>query len=673
MNDSLPGEKILKILLSVGLFLLVALIFSQQISFTSLDLGRHLENGRVVWQNPPVLFTNFYSYTEPNFPFINHHWLAGVIFYGLYLLGGFKLLSVFNILLALAIFGLAWFLARRESVFYVASFLSLPVIFLLSERTDIRPELLSYLFILLTWLIIERTRADHAYRRLLWLAPLFLIWVNCHIYWFLGLALVAWAAAADFLPAFFKNAADLKTRWQSGWRAAQNWIKYLLLLAAVCLLNPNTWRGWLYPFNIFQNYGYDIAENKTIFYLSHLMIDYNFIIVKGLLVLLVVTWVLDIWLSRKLRLFPAGLTLMFAGLGLFATRNISLFGLAALVLISGNLVSLKNYWSARTAALELSSFAYWRYATAGALGLFIIASGVYLVSNFSSQQDFIHNSFGLGVAGSGAESAQFFTSHGLSGPVFNNYDIGSALIFWLYPRTKVFVDNRPEAYSAKFFTDIYKPMQTDPAVWQKVSAQYKFKTIYFAYTDSTPWAQQFVSYILRDQDWALVYFDESTIILVNKKLNDPTLVQSLSLTDSAFQMRLNALAAASDLRGRFNLAALAEQAGETGLAQAIYQHILWEFPDNRQALGALGSLLAAQADEIDLRAALTYFNLARRAGYELPGLYDQMGLVYWQLGNYQSAEDNWRAALKLDRQDASALYYLGQVNDLRQAGKLGAE
>ena len=673
MNESLPGEKILKILLSCGLFLLVALIFFQQINFTSLDLGRHLENGRVVWQNPPVLFTNFYSYTEPNFPFINHHWLAGVIFYGLYLLGGFKLLSVFNILLALTIFGLAWSLARRQSGFYVASFLSLPVIFLLSERTDIRPELFSYLFIMLTWLIIERTRADYAYRRLLWLAPLFLIWVNCHIYWFLGLALVAWAAAAEFLPAFCQSATDLKTRWQAGWRAARSWIKYLLLLAAVCLLNPNTWRGWLYPFNIFQNYGYDVAENKTIFYLGHLMIDYNFVIVKGLLALLAVTGILDIWFTRKFRLFSAGLTLMFAGLGLFATRNISLFGLPALILISGNLVSLKKYWPEWRTGLKLTSSAAWRYGTAGALGLLIIASGLYLAYNFSSQQDFIHNSFGLGLAGSGAESAQFFTSHELSGPVFNNYDIGSALIFWLYPRAKVFVDNRPEAYSTKFFTDTYKPMQTDPAVWQKVSAQYKFKTIYFAYTDSTPWAQQFVSYILQDQDWALVYFDESTIILVNKKLNDPALVQSLSLTSAAFQTRLNALAAASDLRGRFNLATLAGQAGDTGLAQAIYQHILWEFPDNRQALVALGGLYASQADEVDLQAALTYFNLARQAGYELPGLYDQMGLVYWQLRDYASAENSWRQALKLNSQDVSALYYLGQVNDLRQAGKLGAE
>jgi hypothetical protein len=50
-----------------------------------------------------------------------------------------------------------------------------------------------------------------------------------------------------------------------------------------------------------------------------------------------------------------------------------------------------------------------------------------------------------------------------------------------------------------------------------------------------------------------------------------------------------------------------------------------------------------------------------------------VGLVYWQLRDYAAAENNWRAALKLDSQDASSLYYLGQIKDLHQAGKLGAE
>ena len=64
-----------------GLLILVGIIFAQKIELSSVDLGRHLENGRLVFENTDVLFKNFYSYTEPEAEFINHHWLGGVIFY----------------------------------------------------------------------------------------------------------------------------------------------------------------------------------------------------------------------------------------------------------------------------------------------------------------------------------------------------------------------------------------------------------------------------------------------------------------------------------------------------------------------------------------------------------------------------------------------------------------
>jgi hypothetical protein len=55
----------------------------------------------------------------------------------------------------------------------------------------------------------------------------------------------------------------------------------------------------------------------------------------------------------------------------------------------------------------------------------------------------------------------------LKGPIFNNFDIGSYLIFRLYNKSlpagrQVFVDGRPEAYPASFFQITYILMQQDP-------------------------------------------------------------------------------------------------------------------------------------------------------------------------------------------------------------------
>ncbi|MFA5184498.1 MAG: hypothetical protein WC456_03130 [Patescibacteria group bacterium] len=663
-------ERLLKSLIFIGLLALVVIIFSQQIKFTSSDLGRHLENGRIVWQDRQVLFTNFYSYTEPDQLFVNHHWLSGVIFYAVYLLGGFKLLSVFNILLILAAFSLAFNLARRKAGFYVASLLSIPAIFLLSERVEVRPEIVSYLFIILSLVIIDSAATSKRYGRLWWLVILSAVWVNIHIYFFIGLALIGFKAAAEFLPPFSRPAGGLKDRLAAGWLAAKPWIKTFIYASLAGLLNPNTWRGLLYPFNIFQNYGYEIAENKSIFYLGSLMINHNFAVFKFLLLLLILSFLLYYLVIKKLNLFELFLALFFSSLAFFASRNLSLFALTALILISVNLAALRNYLQAERPSLALLwRRSLWPYGAGLSLALILLALP-YLLTDYARQGSFIKNAPGWGLAAGSTDSIEFFRERGLSGPVFNNYDLGSALIFWLYPDERVFVDNRPEAYRYDFFTEIYKPLQSDPAKWRAFSDIYKFKTVYFAYTDSTPWAQDFLRFILADQDWALIYFDRATVILVNKKLTTADIIKESSLDVWAFRARLRELAAQSDQQAKFQLGYLAQAAQQPDLAAEIYQGMLFANPDNRQVLVSFGYLYAAQADAGSLNRSLDYLRRALELGYELPGLYDQMGLIEWQRGAYQKAEAYWRSALKLDRKDAAARYYLDQIKSLQSQGKL---
>ena len=654
-------NKLFKIIILIGLVSLVVLIFSQRIDFTSIDLGRHLENGKIVWQSPQVLFQNFYSYTEPNASFINHHWLSGVVFYLLYLVGGFKALVILNALLAAAIFLLAFNLARKKAGFYLSAIVSLPAIYLLSERVEIRPEIFSYLFIILTWVLIDKTAKDQKWRRLSWLIPLFIIWVNFHIYFFIGLLLIGSKTAAEFLTKLIRSSGNLTERFYLAGAKAKYWAIYLGWSVLVCLLNPNTWRGLLYPFNIFQNYGYEIAENKSVFYLSHLMINPNFFLFKIILFFLVVSWVVYYFVAKKLRLFDLFLSIFFSGSALFASRNLAIFSLAALILIPAN-------WSYLKFNLAISERV--KIYLAASFIILIFGSFIYLIIDSRSYHNFIKNPLGFDLTVDDAGSIKFFKDNNLSGPIFNNYDIGSALIFWLFPQEKVFVDNRPEAYSNKFFQEIYIPMQNDPVKWQDLSGYYKFKTIYFSHTDGTPWAQQFLGRILNDNNWALVYFDRSTVILLNKKLTDKSVLEKLSLNEKDFRDSLRLLADHSDIKDKMSLASLAEKANQPLLAEEIYHGILMDYPDYNPALVSLGSLYSSTNNQPELIKSLNYFNLALAGGYKLPGVYNQIGLVDWQLGEYQKAKTAWNSALKLDWRNTSALYYLNQIKELQKAGKL---
>lgn len=696
MFEFLKSQKFLKVLVFLGLLGLVVFIFAQPMDLTTSDLGRHLANGRAVWSEPDILFHNAYSYTEPDFRFINHHWLYGVIVYPIYRLAGFVGLSLFNILIILAAFSLAFYIARQKislyaldifgrakvDGFFLASLISLPVILLLSERVEIRPEIISYLLIISVYALLDSTEKTKRYRRLWLLLPLFVLWANIHIYFFMGLALIGFKAAAAFIGALTEKEKSLRLRLLSAWRASRLWLALFGASVLACLVNPNTWRGLIYPFNIFKNYGYEIAENKSVFFLEHLAVNHNFFLFKLVGALLLISWAL--YFSRRSgracfqdRLVDIFLSLLIGGLAIFFSRNISLFGLVSLIIISANmapvLISLKDRDEARLSLWRRFFASPFPRVHAYILAfLLILIASVFLYIRADARRDnhLIRNSFGLGLRAGNEASVAFFKKNNLSGPIFNNYDIGSALIFWLYPQEKVFVDNRPEAYSNAFFQEVYKPLQSDSAKWEEYSKIYGFKTIYFAHTDGTPWAQQFLARILQDKKWRLAYFDTDAVILINTDKYSSAEVKALSLDKWAFKSDLRGLTVGAGTATKFRLANLAQSAGMPELAEEIYREILFAFPDQARALSGLASLYAGYGDPANLRQSLHYYQRALSAGMRLPGIYNEMGLAYWRLGEYKKAAGAWRSALRQERKNVHALYYLDQIKTLKKEGKL---
>jgi len=662
-------EKILKYAILAGLVTLVIIVFSQKIEFTAVDLGRHLENGKVIWQNKQVLFKNFYSYTEPNFNFVNHHWLAGVIYYGLFLFGGFKLLSVFNILIILVTFLLAFKLAQKKAGFYLPALLSVPIIFLLSERIEVRPEIFSYLFIILTWFVLERVSETKKYQLLIWLIPLFILWANIHIYFFIGLALVGFKAAAEFLPFFISANGNLRNRFWESFVKSKVWFKNLGLLIIACLVNPNFLQGLIYPLNIFRNYGYEIAENKSVFFLENLMINFHIPLFKMLLGLLFISLAATWFFSRKIKYFELFSSLFFSALALMAIRNISLFALAALILISTNLVYPIAYLSDNVSILHREIRHKYRLYLASGILLLILIGIIYLWIDSRRTNIFIKNSLGWGLSQGSADSLKFYKDNKLSGPIFNNYDLGSALIYWLYPEESVFVDNRPEAYSNDFFNNIYKPMQSERGTWLKYSEKYQLKTIFFSHTDSTPWAQTFLASTI-NENWALVYFDRYSVIFLNKNKYDTAVINNLSLNNQALRERLRSLVVGSDLKSKLQLASFALLMHEPDLAEEIYREVIYYYPNNGLVWSLLASVYASGQDRGALIKSLDYFQRSLRAGHVLPEIYNQIGLVNWRLGDYKKAEVAWRSALKIERKNASALYYLEQIRQLKLQGRI---
>jgi len=141
---------------------------------------------------------------------------------------------------------------------------------------------------------------------------------------------------------------------------------------------------------------------------------------------------------------------------------------------------------------------------------------------------------GTGLIPNQLASTKFFNQH-LSGPVFNNYDIGGFLIFGLYPRTQVYVDNRPEAYPIDFLTN-YSLAQEKSEVWQALDDKEQFQSIFFFRHDQTTWAQPFLIDRIQDPNWIPVFVDDQVLILAKKNEQNKEVINEFALPENIFQI-----------------------------------------------------------------------------------------------------------------------------------------
>ncbi|MBI4120202.1 MAG: hypothetical protein HY454_01925 [Parcubacteria group bacterium] len=537
-------KPIAKILLWVLPLALYGLFLASPINLVTADLGRHLKNGEILLdlsqvlslrdisrretsstiQDPSskfqVLSTNFYSYTYPDYPTTNHHWLSGVIFYAVWKFFGFVGLQLFFIALSLATLLIFFTLAKKRAGLGWASLLTIPVIPLLLERDEIRPEVFSYLFSgIFFWLMLKYRDGEIGWKKLLILPALQILWVNLHIYFFLGPVIIG-VFLLEHLIFRVKEKEALKRL-----------IIILALTLLATLINPYGLDGAIAPLSIFKNFGYSLAENKPVWFIEKILSNPNFLVFKIVFALLIASFFVRLARDKhSLSLTDTLLALGFSAAGWLAIRNFAVFGLFALPIAAGNFArgfNLKQQTDRRLGNITITTL--------------ILA----VLITFSGELWKIYPQplkLGLGLENGNENSMTFFKENQLTGPIFNNYDIGGYLIWHLYPQEKVypeqfvpsgiegsrrvFVDNRPEAYPAEFFEKIYIPMQENKNIWAEKSALYKFNAIIFSYRDYTPWGQTFFARILEDPEWKTVFADSRVVILLkNNELNKDTIAK----------------------------------------------------------------------------------------------------------------------------------------------------
>jgi hypothetical protein len=237
--------------------LLVGATFAVVRSFSvDPDMWWHIRTGELILSTHHWATTDPYSFTSAGAPWMSCEWLGDVLFAMVYRAGGLRGLELLLAVLASAVIVALYGFATLRSGNSKAAFLvSGVLLFLATASFNLRPQMLGYLFLILTLIVLERFRQGK--RRAVWLLPiLFLLWVNTHGSWIVGLGTVALYIVTGLVS--FQVGSLETRRWTNSERLRLEIVLILSLLAVP--ITPYGAQLAAYPFTVASTLPISVAN-----------------------------------------------------------------------------------------------------------------------------------------------------------------------------------------------------------------------------------------------------------------------------------------------------------------------------------------------------------------------------------------------------------------------------
>jgi hypothetical protein len=460
-----------------------------------------VETGHVPHSDP-------FSFTRAGHAWVSHEWLSEVVFYELWKHGGAAVLIVFAAMVTTAGFMLLYlrcppYGGRRHwaaAATVLGALASAPC-------WGVRPQMFTFtLASLLLWLLergSERGTKKDRPRLLLWIPPLFLLWLNLHAGFALGPALLL-----AYGVGLMMETASGNTPWQE----ARPILLRVLLLLLVCLalvpLNPSGAQLYRYPFDTLR------SSAMRSFISEWHSPDFHDWLYRPLLLV----WLLLLTALASARSRPKGRVivplLLTAFAALDAVRHIPIFVLVAIPVIAAALPATRSERGASISSRFRPSF---NLAVVILLAVFALVKWVTLGRNQDVRE----------AEQFPQKAVEFLRASGQSGRVFAYYDWGGYAIWKLYPEYRVFVDGRADLYGSDFHgndlhgNDLHSDdlhgddllRQFETAVqfrtgWQDVLDRWQVETVL------APPSCALAQGLLLDPNWRVVFSDSKAVILL---------------------------------------------------------------------------------------------------------------------------------------------------------------
>ena len=430
MIKQFPNDYVLLISLGFGLVL-----FS--LNEADTDLFGHLMYGEEILHSGSLSTLNSYSYTYPDYPWVNHKWLSSLIFASIYRFAGGSGILIFKISIFLIILSILNSLIKNmhPNIHPIVRFLTLMISAgFLQGGSFPRAHIFTYLF---TALLLRLIYSNMNQKKLgFTLFTIFLLWVNLHGGVIAGFGIFYLWSMITLLQKEKKPNYSNLILLQTGF-----------LLPIVLVINPY---GVDLPVQLFTEM---LTDKSVIVEWQPLPIfTWDYLIFKILfLALLPLTF---FW-KKEIGIFPTVFILITAYLSFRYMRHVPFFGIAAtlayplpiseyLMKFGGIIIEISDKISNRFMKL------HFMIKSVSFTAFLLIMLSMY-ISKYPDSVNIV-----LPTGFYPEEHVKWLKENNINANLLNSFNWGKYLTYHLYPNIRVCIDGRfdtayPESFIKEYF------------------------------------------------------------------------------------------------------------------------------------------------------------------------------------------------------------------------------
>lgn len=484
--------EILKLIFSfpamLGTFLVGATFYAGRVFTVDPDIWWHVKTGQMILATRHWPTVDAYSFTVHGQPWIAYEWLGDAVMGAVARIGGLRGLDALLIALGGAVMIALYIFGTIRSGNSKAGFVAAAVLVSLATPSfTMRPQMLGYLFLVLTLIALELFRQGKQWA--IWLLPaMFLVWVNTHGSFIIGVGVVLVYLVCG-LKQFRVGGIEAK-KWTPKQRVRLELV--FMLCLAVLPITPYGTKLAVYPFDMAVAQPINVAN-----VMEWQPMPFNIGGGKIFLALVLGFFLVQMALSLKWRLEE--LTLFLGGVAMACVHL--RFVLLFVPFFTPLLATVAARWLPRYDAAKN------KYVLNAVLMAGVIAAMVHYFPSRAFLDKKVAEKYPV-------RAVEYTQQHPVPGPMFNDYAFGDYLV---WTGQKVFIDGRGDLYErGGVLSDYLQVVRLKPAALA-VLRNYGIQSCLIE--RGAPLA----TLLKVSPEWSQAYSDSTSVLFIRQKAGESAL------------------------------------------------------------------------------------------------------------------------------------------------------